>query len=795
MNRIIKKVAVLGSGVMGSRIACHFANIGVQVLLLDIVPMQLTDEEKKNPTLRNKLVNDSLQAAIKQNPSPVYAQKVIKHITTGNFDDDLQKIKDVDWIVEVVIENLEIKQQLFEKVDAIRKPGTLITSNTSGIPIHQMIIGRSDDFKQHFCGTHFFNPPRYLKLLEIIPSPNTDKHVVDFLMDYGDRFLGKTTVLCKDTPAFIANRIGVFSIMAVFNVMEKLGLNIDEVDALTGPISGRPKSATFRTADVVGIDTLVKVAKNTYTDCPNDESRDMFIVPAYVEKLIENKWLGDKTGSGFFKKVKNAEGKSEIHVLNLTTFEYTPSVKAKFATLDAAKQIDDVKSRIKALHHGTDKAGDFYRNVTALVNKYVSYRIPEIADELYKIDDAVKAGFGWELGPFETWDVLGVEKTAQMMEASGFAPAAWVKEMTAAGNKSFYITENGKRKFYDVATKSYKDIPGADAFILLDNYRTQKPVFQNAGATLFDIGDGILNLEFHTKMNVIGSEILEAMHKSIDIAEKNYRGLVIGNDAANFSAGANIAMMLMLAIEQEYDELDMAIRYFQNTIMRVRYSGIPVAVAPHGLTLGGGCEMTMHSDVAVAAAETYIGLVEVGAGLIPAGGGTKELALRASDKYFKGDIEIPTLQEMSLNIAMAKVATSAREAFDLGILRKGIDIEVMNSNRVIADAKNAVLELANNGYTPPQQRSDIKVLGRSALGSFYTGIASMRMGNYISAHDEMIAKKVCYVICGGDLSAPTEVNEQYLLDLEREAFLSLLGEKKTLERMQFILKTGKPLRN
>lgn len=795
MNRIIKKVAVLGSGVMGSRIACHFANIGVQVLLLDIVPLQLTDEEKKNPTLRNKLVNDSLQAAIKQNPSPVYAQKVIKQITTGNFDDDLQKIKDVDWIVEVVIENLEIKQQLFEKVDALRKPGTLITSNTSGIPIHQMIIGRSDDFKQHFCGTHFFNPPRYLKLLEIIPSPDTDQHVVDFLMDYGDRFLGKTTVLCKDTPAFIANRIGVFSIMAVFNVMEKLGLSIDEVDALTGPISGRPKSATFRTADVVGVDTLVKVAKNTYADCPNDESRDMFIVPAYVEKLIENKWLGDKTGSGFFKKVKNPEGKSEIHVLNLKTFEYTPSVKAKFATLDAAKQIDDVKSRIKALHHGTDKAGDFYRNVTALVNKYVSYRIPEIADELYKIDDAVKAGFGWELGPFETWDVLGVEKTAQMMEASGFAPAAWVKEMTAAGNKSFYITENGKRKFYDVATKSYKDIPGADAFILLDNYRTQKPVFQNAGATLFDIGDGILNLEFHTKMNVIGSEILEAMHKSIDIAEKNYRGLVIGNDAANFSAGANIAMMLMLAIEQEYDELDMAIRYFQNTIMRVRYSGIPVAVAPHGLTLGGGCEMTMHSDVAVAAAETYIGLVEVGAGLIPAGGGTKELALRASDKYFKGDIEIPTLQEMSLNIAMAKVATSAREAFDLGILRKGIDIEVMNSNRVIADAKNAVLELANNGYTPPQQRSDIKVLGRSALGSFYTGIASMRMGNYISAHDEMIAKKVCYVICGGDLSAPTEVNEQYLLDLEREAFLSLLGEKKTLERMQFILKTGKPLRN
>lgn len=795
MNRIIKKVAVLGSGVMGSRIACHFANIGVEVMLLDIIAMQLTDEEKQKPQLRNKLVNDSLQMAIKQNPSPIYAQKVLKKITTGNFEDDLSKINEADWIIEVVVENLQIKQQLFEKVDALRSPGTLITSNTSGIPIHQMIEGRSDDFKKHFCGTHFFNPPRYLKLLEIIPTPVTDNSIVEFLMDYGDRFLGKTTVLCKDTPAFIANRIGVFSIMAVLEVMNKLGLSITEVDALTGPISGRPKSATFRTADVVGIDTLVKVAKNTYADCPNDESREMFAVPTYIDKLIENKWLGDKTGSGFFKKVKNADGKSEIHVLNLKSFEYEPTSKAKFATLETAKPIDDLKARIKALHFGTDKAGEFYRHVTALVNKYVSFRIPEIADKLYKIDDAVKAGFGWELGPFETWDVLGVEKTAEMMKAAGLEAAPWVKEMLDAGMKSFYVTDNGRRKYYDIKSKSYQLIPGADAFILLDNYRTQKPIYKNAGATLHDLGDGILNLEFHTKMNVIGSEILEAINKSIDITEKNYRGLVIGNDAANFSAGANIAMMLMLAIEQEYDELDMAIRYFQNTIMRVRYSGIPVAVAPHGLTLGGGCEMTMHSDVAVTAAETYIGLVEVGAGLIPAGGGTKELALRASDKFFKGDIEIPTLQEMSLNIAMAKVATSAREAFELGILRKGIDKEVTNGNRVIAEAKNAVLQIANAGYEPAIKRNDIKVLGRSALGSFYTGIASMRMGNYISAHDELIAKKVCYVICGGDLSAPTEVNEQYLLDLEREAFLSLLGEKKTLERMQFILKTGKPLRN
>ena len=795
MNRIIKKVAVLGSGVMGSRIACHFANIGVPTILLDIVPMNLTEEEKAKPALQNKLVNDSLQMAIKQNPSPVYSQKVLKKITTGNFEDDLQKIKDCDWIIEVVIENLEIKKQLFEKVDAIRKPGTLITSNTSGIPIHLMAEDRSEDFQKHFCGTHFFNPPRYLKLLEIIPSPKTDKSVVDFLMDYGDRFLGKTTVLCKDTPAFIANRIGVFSIMAVLTVMEKLQLTIDEIDLLTGPVYGRPKSATFRTADVVGIDTLVKVAKNTFDACPQDESRDIFKVPSYIDHLITNKWLGDKTGQGFFKKIKNEKGESEILSLNLQTLEYQKSVKSKFATLDAAKPIEDLKSRIKVLHAGNDKAAQFYNEVSILIFKYISYRIPEIADEFYKIDDAIKAGFGWELGPFETWDILGVEKFISQMETANEKPATWVYEMLKAGNKTFYKIENGKRKYYDINSKSYLPIPGTDAFILLDNYRTQSPVWKNAGATLHDIGDGILNLEFHTKMNVIGSEILEGINKSIDIAEKNYRGLVIGNEAQNFSAGANIAMMLMLGIEQEFDELDMAIRLFQNTVARVRFSGIPIAVAPHGLTLGGGCEMTLHSDIAVAASETYIGLVEVGAGLIPAGGGTKEFALRASDKYVKGDIETPILQEISLNIAMAKVATSAREAFEMGILRNGLDKEIINSNRLISEAKQAVIEIAENGYTQPIPRSDIKVLGRSALGSFYVGIASMRMAGYISEYDEKIAKKVAYVLCGGDLSQATEVNEQYLLDLEREAFLSLLGEKKTLERMQHILKTGKPLRN
>jgi len=795
MKRRIQSVAVLGSGVMGSRIACHFANIGCKVQLLDIVTPGLNETDAANKAKRNQLVNNSLQAAVEQNPSPVYNKQVLSHITTGNFEDDLQSIATADWIIEVVIERLDIKQQLMEKVDAIRKPGTLITSNTSGIPIHRIAEGRSEDFRKHFCGTHFFNPPRYLRLLEIIPTPETDQNVIDFLLDYGDRFLGKQTVLCKDTPAFIANRIGVFSIMTVLQVMDQLQMTVDEVDALTGPVSGRPKSATFRTTDVVGLDTMVKVANNTYEACPDDEARENFRIPAYINTMMENKWLGDKSGQGFFKKVKGDDGKSQILTLDLKTMEYGTQSKPKFATVGEAKQVDDLKQRLVILHNGKDKAGDFYRAITYRVNQYVSNRIPEISDELFRIDDAMRAGFGWELGPFETWDVLGVQQTIEAMKASGFAPAAWVDEMLSAGHTSFYKSENGKRLYYDIPTKTYKEVPGTDAFIILDNYRAQKPVFQNAGATLHDIGDGILNLEFHTKMNVIGAEIIEAVNKSIAIAEQNHRGLVIGNDAANFSAGANIAMMLMLAIEQEFDELDMAIRMFQQMTTRVRFSSIPVVVAPHGLTLGGGCEMTLHADVAVAAAETYIGLVEVGAGLIPAGGGTKELALRASDKYFKGDIELPTLQEMTLNIAMAKVATSAREAFDLGLLRKGIDKEVINLNRVISTAKAAAIELAEDGYTEPQPRTDVRVLGRTALGSFYTFIASMRMAGYISEYDELIAKKVAYVICGGDLSQPTNVSEQYLLDLEREAFLSLLGERKTLERMQHILKTGKPLRN
>lgn len=793
MKRTIKKVAVLGSGVMGSRIACHFAGIGLQVLLLDIVPKDTPADAK--PAQKNKIVNDALATAIKSNPSPVYHKDVVKRITTGNFDDNMKDITGCDWIIEVVVERLDIKQQLYEKVEQFRKPGTLITSNTSGIPINMLSKGRSEDFKKHFCGTHFFNPPRYLRLLEIIPTGDTDTAVVEFLLHYGDLYLGKTTVLCKDTPAFIANRIGVFGIMAIFNSMEKLNLSIDEIDALTGPVIGRPKSATFRTADVVGIDTLVKVAKGVADNCPDDEAKDIFRIPAWLDAVVTNNWLGDKTGQGFFKKMPpSPKGEKEIRVLDLKTLEYQPRVKPKFVTIEAAKPIDDLKTRLKALMAGQDKAGEFYRHFHYALFSYISHRIPEISDEIYRVDDAMMAGFGWEIGAFESWDTLGVVKTTEAMKVAGYSVAPWVDEMIAAGNTSFYKIENGKRLCYDVAAKSYKALPGGESFIVLNNYK-DKLVWKNSNAALYDIGDDVVGLQWSTKMNSMGSEVLEAVNKSIAIAEDKFKGLVIANDGPNFSAGANVGMIFMYAIEQEYDELDFAIRLFQNSIMRLRYSSVPVVVAPHGLTLGGSCELNMHADKICAAAETYIGLVELGVGLIPGGGGTKEFALRASDEMHEDEPETITLKSRFLTIATAKVATSAFEGYDLGILRKGRDEVVMNQARRIAEAKASVLEMYNSGYTMPVQRKDIRVLGRSALGALYAGINGMVRANYATEHDALVARKLAYVMCGGDLSEQTFVTEQYLLDLEREAFLSLCGERKTLERIQSVLKSGKPIRN
>jgi 3-hydroxyacyl-CoA dehydrogenase len=790
-KRDINKVTVLGSGVMGSRIACLFAGIGVQVLLLDI-PSDSSKEEKK--TVRNKIVNDALSAAVKSSPSPLYTKQNLKNITTGNFEDNMKDIASSDWIIEVVVERLDIKKEVFEKVEKFRKSGTLITSNTSGIPIHLLAEGRSDDFKKHFCGTHFFNPPRYLRLLEIIPTEFTDNEVVDFLMHFGDLFLGKTTVLCKDTPAFIANRIGVFSIMSIFHLMDELGLNIDEIEVLTGPIIGHPKSATFRTADVVGIDTLTKVANGIKENCPNDKAKNIFVIPSWLQKMVDNKWLGDKTGQGFFKKVKSADRQKEILSLDLKTFKYYPRQKPKFVTIETAKPIDNLKERINVLSKGKDKAGEFYRQFHYSLFSYISNRIPEISDELYRIDDAMKAGFGWEIGAFETWDVLGVKETVKAMKSDGYEVASWINDFIAGGNNFFYKVENGKRLYYEVSTKKYLPLPGRNSFIILSDLK-EKTVWKNSACNLYDLDDDVVALSWNTKMGSIGGEVLEALNKSIAIAEEKYKGLVIANETAQFSAGANVGMIFMLAVEREFDELDMAVRLFQNTTMRIRYSSIPVVVAPHGLTLGGGCEICLHADKVQAAAETYIGLVEVGVGLIPGGGGTKEFTLRASDAIQHNEPDTIPLQNRFITVGTAKVSMSAFEAFDLKILRPGIDEISMNQSRRIEEAKQSVIGLFDRGYTTPIQRADIKVLGRSGLGMLYAGINGMFRGNYITEYDVFIAKKLAYVMCGGDLSEATIVNEQYLLNLEREAFLSLCGEKKTLERLQSVLKSGKPVRN
>lgn len=778
-RRIIKKITVLGSGVMGSRIACHFAGAGIEVLLLD---------------LETKQAGEALATAVKSNPSPIYSKDALKLITTGNFKEHMPEIKTSDWVIEVVVERLDIKQQIFSEVEKYRRPGTLITSNTSGIPIHLMAEGRTEDFKKHFCGTHFFNPPRYLRLLEIIPTPHTDPEVTGFLLQFGDLMLGKATVLCKDTPAFIANRIGVFSIMAIFGLIKQSGLTIDEIETLTGPMIGRPKSATFRTADVVGIDTLVKVAKGVYDNCPDDEARKIFLIPGWLQDMVDKKRLGDKTGEGFFKKTIGARGEKEILTLNLSTKEYEPRKKSKFATLDTAKAEENISARLKILLNGQDKAAEFYREFHYLLFSYISYRIPEISDDIFQIDDAMKAGFGWEIGAFESWDALGVTDTIQKMKAANHTVSPWVEEMLQKGFNSFYKTESGKRLYYNVINKKYEAVSGGEAYIVMKNF-ADNTLWKNNACRLYHLGDEVLGLEWYTKMGTIGGEVLEGIQRSVNIAEEKFRGLVIANEGQHFSAGANVGMIFMFAVEQDYDELDMAVRMFQQTMMRARYSAIPVVVAPHSLTLGGSCELILHADKVCPAAETYIGLVELGVGLIPGGGGSKEFALRAADEMHEDEPETITLKNRFLTIATAKVSTSAAEGFELGIFRNGQDEIVINQSRRIAEAKRSVLELSESGYQPPAQRKDIKVLGRSALGALYAGINGMWRAGYATDHDALVARKLAYIMCGGDLSEQSFVTEQYLLDLEREAFLSLCGERKTLERIQSVIKTGKPVRN
>jgi 3-hydroxyacyl-CoA dehydrogenase len=801
MNRHIKKVAILGSGVMGSRIACHFANVGCEVLLLDILPKEPNDAEKaKGLTLdskpvRNRIVNEALQFALASNPSPIYRKSFASRIQTGNFEDDMAKIADVDWIIEVVIERLDIKQQVFTAVEKFRKPGTLISTNTSGIPIHLMLDGRSDDFKQHFAGTHFFNPPRYLPLLEVIPTKETTPEIIDFYMTFGSKILGKKTVLCKDTPGFIGNRVGVYSMAKVMELAQELGLSIEEADSLTGAILERPKTGTFKLGDLVGLDTAYNVTKGLQANLPNDQMVKELKESKVLNFLIENKFLGDKTKKGFYYKEKDASGNVNRFALDLETLEYRPLEKAKFPVLEMAKQAPDLKTRLGILLSDKSKAGNLLRKHYASLFAYISQRVPEISDVLFSIDDAIRSGYAWTYGPFENWDMIGIQKGVELAEGEGYVVAEWVKELVAEGYNSFYKSEGGKKYYYDITSKTYQIIPGTEHLVILDALRETNKVWGNSDVTLVDLGDGILNLEFHTKMNTIGGGVIEGINKSIDLAEKEYKGLVISNTGANFSAGANVGMIFMMAAEQDYDELNFAVKAFQDAMMRVRYSNIPVIVAPHNMALGGGCELSMHSDKVVAHAELYMGLVEFGVGLIPGGGGSKEFAKRFSEELKDGDIKINRLRERFLSIGQAKVSTSAYEAFDLGYLRLGIDEVVVSREYQLTRAKAAALDFADKGYVAPKREKNITVLGQEGLGIIYVGANSMKSGHYMSEHDQVISEKLGWVMCGGDLSENTVVSEQYLLDLERKAFVELCQQRKTLERLESLVKSGKILRN
>lgn len=801
MKRRIKNVAVLGSGIMGSRIACHFANIGLNVILLDISPSELNEKEQKlglrisDSEVKNRIVNEALDTAVKSSPSPLYSKHLKNHITVGNFDEDFEKISTADWILEAVIERLDIKNSIFAKVDNMRKKGSIVSTNTSGIPIHSMIEGRSEDFKQYFLGTHFFNPPRYLELLEIIPTSNTKKELVEYLMDYGQRFLGKKTVLCKDTPAFIANRIGVYSIMSLFHTVKELKLDIETVDQLTGPVLGRPKSATFRTCDVVGLDTLVKVAQGVYDNCPDDEQREIFKIPEFINTMVENKWLGSKSKKGFYEKRKDANGKSEIWSLDLENLTYRAKKKVRLASIGEAKKEKTLKAQIKTLINHQDEGGQFLRKVFYQLFSYVSFRIPEISEDISRIDDAMRAGFGWSFGPFETWDILGLNAVVEQMKKEKIPLASWIDEMMESGVDSFYEIKNGEVQVYNYERKSLEPSYRSSSSINMRALKHTNTIWNNKDSTIIDLGDGILQLEFHSKMNSIGAGVIQGINKAIDLAEKEYEGLVIYNEGQNFSVGADVGMIFMMAVEQEYDELAYAVKTFQQTVMRLRYSSIPVIVAPHQMTLGGGCEIAMHADKVIAHAETYIGLVEFGVGVIPGGGGTKEFALRLSDELKEGDIRTNAFRERFLTIGQAKVATSALEAFELGYLRSGIDEYCVGREQQLSRAKQSALQLANNGYTPPSIRKDITVLGNEAVGLVYAGANSMMAGNYISEHDQFISEKLGYVLAGGELTEVSKVSEQYLLDMERKAFVELCMKRKTLERLQSMITKGKVLRN
>ncbi|MDC3132663.1 3-hydroxyacyl-CoA dehydrogenase/enoyl-CoA hydratase family protein [Flavobacteriaceae bacterium] len=799
MKYRIQKVAVLGSGVMGSGIACHLANIGLEVLMLDIVPPNLAAEKSNNPKARNSIVDGALKKAIGNRLSPLYNKRFASRITTGNFDDDFEKIADADWIIEVVVERLDIKKQIFESVETHRKKGSLVSSNTSSIPITLLSEGRSDDFKKHFCGTHFFNPPRYLRLLEVIPTKDSAPEMIDFFMKFGDVNLGKQTVLCKDTPAFIANRIGMMSGTQATLLTLKYDMKIEEVDALTGSLIGRPNTATYRLQDLVGIDTSDKV--NTFI---LENVDDSFVnklkkepTPKFMEYLLENNFLGNKSGKGFYEKTKQRDekGKSVINALNLKTLEYETAIKPRLDLVKSGKSIELMDKRIQHLIDGDTRDHRFFREYFSAILSYSAHRIPEITDHFYQLDDAMRAGYVWDFGPFEYWDLIGLQKGLELIAACGDTVPEWITEMSDAGATSFYKFEGGKKKYFDLKSKSYQPVSSTEDFIILDSYRENKPIIKNSECTVHDIGDGVLCLEFQSKGNSIGEGIGRAMDEVLRLAEEEgWNGIVIGNNGKQFSVGANLMNIGMLAMQNQFEPLEKMVADFQQITMRIRTSKIPVVTATQGYVFGGGCEVLMHCDAAIVAAESYIGLVEVGVGLIPGAGGTKEFALRTSDAFFEGDVETPTLIEHFKTIATAAVSTSADEAFDLKYLQKHRDAICYNTPRNIGMAKEKVLQLAKS-YVAPMERKDIKVLGRAGMSVLYSAINEFRLGEYMSDYDVEIARKIAYVICGGDLTSSQMVSEQYLLDIEREAFMSLLGTQKTLDRIQYMLMNNKPLRN
>ncbi|HMU34017.1 MAG TPA: 3-hydroxyacyl-CoA dehydrogenase NAD-binding domain-containing protein [Pyrinomonadaceae bacterium] len=800
---LIKKAAVLGAGTMGAAIAAHLSNAGVETLLLDIAPKELSpDEEKRGLSLddrkvRNRIVTSLFDAAKKLKPAPFMSLANTKLITLGNFTDDLAKLGECDLVIEAVVENLDIKHKLFAEVDKFRKPTAVIASNTSGLPVDAIAEPFSDDFKQHFVGIHFFNPPRYMKLVELIPGKQTSGEIACGVAGFLDQRLGKGVVPAKDRPNFIANRIGTFGMMATVHEMIAMGFSPTEVDQMTGKAIGHAKSATFRTSDLVGLDVLAHVNNNLYPAIPEDEDREVFRLPEVIEKMLAAKILGDKTGGGFFKKSKDAEGNRAILELDLATLEYKPQQKTKFPSIEAAKQIDDLPKRINALVWGEDRVGEFLWKTISRMSRYSANRIPEIADTIVEIDNAIKWGFGWEIGVFETWDAIGLERSVERMKQEGAAIPESIEKMLAAGATSFYKRENGQTEFYDLVNGGYKEFPARPGVLLLNDVKDRTGVIKsNLAASLIDIGDGVACLEFHSKMNSLGGDTIAMINTAIDEVEKNHVGLVVGNQGGNFSAGANIMMLLLAAQEEEWDDIEMMIHGLQKAVMRMRYSAKPVVTAPYGLTLGGGCEITLHGNRVRAAAETYIGLVEVGIGVIPAGGGTKEMAMRASDAWAKTPDADPIafLKKTFETIGTGKVATSAQEARELGFLA-ACDSISMNGDRLIQDAKQEVLNLAASGFVAPVERKDVTVFGESAESAMKLAIHMMNRGSFISEHDKIVGAKLAHILAGGSINHRAEVSEQYLLDLEREAFLSLCGMRKTQERIAAMLKTGKPLRN